>query len=630
MMLGGMPTSVFASPSMMMLNCTDVQDRAMVIVNLKGGNDGINTLIPLDQLSVYANARPTVGINSSVATANRLDDNLINTSQDMGLHPALMNTVKTMYDAGHCRIVNGVSYPTANLSHFKSTDLMMTGGDGDPANFNFDTGWMGRFLQAYAPGAAGSSTTQFPDPLGLQLGDSKPSLGFYTYHTHQAAINLGGQDPNGFQNFVQEIGGANINNVPASEYGEELTHIMNIENSTAVYASRIGQVFNAGTNMGTYANNYISWQLKTVARLLSGGCKTKIFLVSVGGYDTHDNQVNTGDSATGNHAQLLTELFGAIKTFHDDLNAQGLGHKVITTTFTEFGRKVPENGGRGTDHGTLAPTFIFGQGVNPGVTGDNPDLSNLGGWDNSLPQNMQADYRDVYATLLQDWLAGGDDIIQSAFTTGTFGGLPLIAPSQVVDPGCYVGVAFPVELEFFTVTQEENKRVNLEWVSQSEVNFSHYEVERSGDGREFERINEVAGKGSGDGDMVRYTDVDPEPLTGTSYYRLRMVDQDGSYRYSPVQTVFIEAAEVKNSALYPNPAVYDVNVTVTARQDVRNAKISIVSMTGMIHRVQSVDLIEGFNKFNIDVSDLSVGNYFVRIESGNRMLTRTMSLVVAR
>ena len=630
MMLGGMPTSVFASPSMMMLNCADVADRAMVIVNLKGGNDGLNTLIPLDQLSAYANARPTVGIPGATATANRLDSNLTGTSQDVGLHPVLMNTVKSMYDAGQCSIVNGVSYPQWNLSHFKSTDLMMTGGDGDPANFNFDTGWMGRFLQAYAPGAAGSSTTQYPDPLGLQLGDSKPSLGFYTYHTHQAAINLAGQDPNGFQNFVQEIGGAAINNVPTSEYGEELTHIMNIENSTAVYASRIGQVFNAGNNIGTYDNNYISWQLKTVARLISGGCKTKIFLVSVGGYDTHDNQVNLGSPTTGNHAQLLTELFGAIKTFHDDLSAQGLGHKVITTTFSEFGRKVPENGGRGTDHGTLAPVFIFGQNVKPGVYGDNPDLSNLGGWDNSLPQNMQADYRQVYATLLQDWLAGGDDIVQAAFTTGTFSKIPLIAPAAIPDIGCYVGSILPVDLEIFTAVQEENKRVNLEWVSRSELNFDRYEVERSADGREFEKLNEVPGKGSPDGDYAHYTDVDLEPLTGTSYYRLKMVDYDGSYRYSPVQSVFIEAPEIKNSGLYPNPAVYDVNVTVTARQDLRDAKISIVSMSGMIHRVQSVDLSEGFNKFNIDVSDLSVGNYFVRIESGNRMITRAMSLVVTR
>ena len=630
-MLGGMPTSVFASPKMMMLNCTDVQDRALVIVNLKGGNDGINTLIPLDQQAAYQAARPNIGIPEATAVANRLDAALIGTNRDIGLHPALQATVKTMYDAGHCAVVNGVSYPQWNLSHFKSTDLMLTGGDGTPANFDFDTGWMGRFLHAYAPGAPGSSTTQYPDPLGLQLGDSRPSLGYYTYHSHQAAINLAGQDPNGFQNFVQEIGGAAIANVPTSDYGEELNHIMNIENSTAVYATRIGQVFNAGTNSATYASDYLSWQLKTVARLLSGGCKTKIFLVSAHGYDTHDNQVNIGSPTTGNHANLLAEHFGAIKTFHDDLTAMGLGHKVLTTTFSEFGRKVPENGGRGTDHGTLAPILIFGENVKAGVVGDNPDLSNLTGWDNTLPQNMQADYRQVYGTLLQDWLAGGDDVLLAAFPTDSYYNqkLDLIEPTAVADPSCYAGVAFPVDLELFSA-RLENKQVRLEWVSRMELNFSHYEVQRSTDGRTFETILSVPGTGESDGDFSHYEAWDTEPESGQSYYRLKMIDRDGTYRYSPMETIFIEAPEVQRSGVYPNPASFDVNVTLTATTDLSGATLTIVSVGGMIHRVRSVNVRKGFNKFNVDVSDLSIGQYFVRVEAGGRMLTRPMPLLVTR
>ena len=629
MMVGGMPASVFASPSMLMLQCGDVQDRAMVIVNLRGGNDGLNTLIPRDQLSAYHNARPTVGIPDAQQII--LDSSLPTESQ-VGLHPVLNSTLKAMYDAGEASIVNGVSYPNWNLSHFKSTDLMMTGGDGQPQNFNFDTGWMGRFLHAYAPGAAGSSTTQYPDPLGLQLGDRKPALGFYTYHQHQAAVNLSGQDPSGFQTLVQSVGGPAPAAMPQTQYGEEMTHIMNVQNSTEVYASRISNVFNSGSNATgvTYGNDYLAWQLKTVAKLISGGCKTKIFLVNTYGWDTHDNQVNNGDSTTGNHAQLLTELFGAIKSFHDDLNAQGLGEKVVTTTFTEFGRKVPENGGRGTDHGTLTPVFLFGKGVKPGVIGENPNLTNLGGWDNSLPQNMQYDYRQVYSTLLQDWLAGGDDLVRAAFTTGTFAKVPIIAPTQVAAPSCYQGAVLPVDLELFNAKVRQNERVELEWVSHNELNFSHYEIQRSDDGTNFRTIAEVPGKGDAEGGVFHYTDVDYEPLTGESYYRLRMVDLDGSTKYSEIRTAFIRAEEVKNAGMYPNPAIYDVNVTLTARQEVRNARISFVSMNGMVHRVQAVSLNEGFNKFNVDVSELSTGNYWVRIEANGTLLTEAMQLVVTR
>ena len=626
LLLKGMPVSAFASPAMLAMNCNAVYDRTLVIVNLKGGNDGLNMIVPQNQLSEYHNLRPTIGLPDSSTT---LLDSTLASNQQVRLHPSAVAGLKTMYDAGEAAIVNGVSYPSYNRSHFKSSDLMLTGTDGSGGS-NLDTGWMGRFLQSYAPGAAGSSTTQFPDPLGVQLGDKKTSLGFYTYHTNQAAINLTGQNASNFGTFINEIGGAAPSVMPTGEFGAEVQHIVNIENSTAVYANRISTTYAAGTNLGAYPSGNLPNQLKIVARLLNGGSKTKIFMVNVGGYDTHSNQVNTGDSTTGKHADLTGQLFDAIRAFHDDLKLMGISGRVLTTTFTEFGRKATENGSRGTDHGTLAPVFLFGEAVQAGVYGTNPDLTSLGGNDGSLPLNMQHDYRSVYKTLLQNWLAGGDPVMNATFPTGTFPTIPLIRPASVPDPSCMIGGILPVELQRFDARLVDGEVVELDWMSDLELNFSHYQIERSPDGRSWEALDRVPGRGSVEGELVEYAYEDAAPLAGESYYRLRMVDLDNSVKFSEVRAVFLPRETVKTVKMYPNPAVHQVTVTATLTQAAGDATIRFVSAAGMVHRVQTADLRQGFNKITLPVNDLSAGQYFVRVEAGGRLLAPVMMLVVTR
>ncbi len=413
-LLNKIPLSTFTTHSMLpLLLCEGVEDRAMVIVFLDGGNDGLNTVIPVEQYSTYFSIRPDIAIPQTGTGAYIALDNTLSLPNRVGVHPS-MTAFKTMYDGGMASLVQGVGYPDSNGSHFKSADLWLTGGDGTSPYFNVGSGWMGRYLNTVFPGLLGNPTEANPDPLGVQLGDTKPSPGFYDALGKFQASNLSQQDPGGLFNQVQGVGTPPQNFFPTSEYGEELAFIMNVENSVSVYAQRISNTFNAGSNhpSAIYPDSFLSEQLRTIARLISGGSRTKIFLVRTGGFDTHADQVQPGATSIGWHADLLADVFNSIKAFHDDMNAQGHGGKLLTTTFSEFGRKVEQNGSFGTDHGNLAPMFMFGNGVQPGVHGTNLNLSDITG-DGTVPDaQLQFDYRRVFRTIIQDWLGGSATAIQ--------------------------------------------------------------------------------------------------------------------------------------------------------------------------------------------------------------------------
>ncbi len=428
----------FANSQMARLlnSCEGVEDRVLVLIQLKGGNDGLNNIIPVEQYDTYANLRPSIGIPESAYI--NLDGTLSNADQ-VGVHPSLLK-VKELYDKGWATVVQGVGYESMNQSHFKGTDLWMSGGDGTQANNNIRSGWMGRALQAFYPDVLGVPTTNMPDPLGIQIGDPTTALGFHTETEHQNVINLSGQDAAGFYSLIQTIGGAPILNVPDSEHGTELEFIMGVEQSTSLYAQRISQVFNAGSNfLSSYntsnVNSRFAPQLQTVARLIKGGCKTKIYLCQLGGFDTHNAQVDGGNPTNGEHAELLLELAESIKSFMDDLEGLGIADQVTACTFSEFGRCAKENGSDGSDHGTLAPMFIFGKNIAAGVRGTNVNLSNLTN-DNQL-QGAQFDYRQVFSTLLQDWLGASEDVLTETMFEG-YSKMPLVDSAAIVSPDCYL------------------------------------------------------------------------------------------------------------------------------------------------------------------------------------------------
>lgn len=392
--------------------CDDIDDRVLVLVQLHGGNDGLNTLVPIDQYGTYKNLRPLIGIEDTGVRRYINMDSTLPVQKQVGLHPDLVG-IKDLYDQGKVNWVMDVSYTNNNGSHFRGTDIWLTGKDGDTVPENPDSGWWGRYLDHRFPNYPDAyPTMDMPDPLGLEFGSHIISLGFHRQMGIPTGLTLS-NDPNGFFNQVSGVGGVLPSNFPNSDYGTELEYLVEMERSTNVYAERLSDLYDLGSNTPGvfYPENYHTWttshynnqlspQLKTVARLLSAGCKTKIFLVRMGGFDTHEGQAIAGKPSYGSHGALLYHLSEAIKAFQDDLAGLGLDDRVLTVTFSEFGRQVGENGTYGTDHGTSAPMLVVGKGVKPGMIGTNPNLSNI---HRNNFTSYQHDYRQVFATILQDW-----------------------------------------------------------------------------------------------------------------------------------------------------------------------------------------------------------------------------------
>lgn len=406
-----LPTDVFALfKSAGMETCPNINGKKIVLVQLAGANDGLNTIVPLNQYDKYASLRPNIKLSNTGINGVINLDTTLNLADQVGLHPSLIG-FKSLYDSGLMRVIQGVGYPIQDKSHFKSTDLWLSGGDGTPANNVSQSGWIGRFLENYY-----ADYLEANFPLGIQLGSSENSLGFHGEVEHGMSLNINGQDPSGFYSVINGLGGAAPNTIPNSEYGNLLKYILDNDTSSNTYAQTITTAFNNGINSMTYPNTSLANQLKTVARFISGGLQTKVYLVKIGGFDTHDLQVAASTTThLGNHANLMTQISEAIKTFITDLNNQNKGEDVIAVTFSEFGRKAAENGNLGTDHGEIAPMFVFGSSISPGVSGTNINLNEAVVSNNYQIQTVQHDYRRVFSTILQDWFGANNATLDLSF-----------------------------------------------------------------------------------------------------------------------------------------------------------------------------------------------------------------------
>lgn len=418
-------------------DCGDLSNRKLVLINLAGGNDGLNTLIPINVYDDYANLRPEIKIPDTGANKYLDLDTTLGDSQLLGLHPALVD-FKSIYDQGNLRILQSVGYPSQNKSHFASTDLYSTGNDGNTLS-NGTSGWIGRFMEQYYEGELNNNY-----PLGVQIGSTKTDLGFHGEEEHGLAINISGQDPAGFYTELNGLGGQPPASVPNSNYGVELQYIIDTDSLSNIYSQSISNAFNSGNNDVSYPDTDLANQLKTVARLISGGLQTKIFMVRIGGFDTHDAQNQAIGDIQGKHYELLSEVSEAVKAFLDDLDSQTLSDDIVGLTYSEFGRKAKENGNLGTDHGEIAPMFVFGKPVNGGVSGVNVDLSEATSNNNYQIETIQFDYRQTFGTLLQDFLGASDVVIDTTFfnhtTNQSFTGIKieeLLKGAYSVAQGCY-------------------------------------------------------------------------------------------------------------------------------------------------------------------------------------------------
>lgn len=435
-----LPTDVFALfKSAGMDTCPNINAKKIVLIQLAGANDGLNTIVPLNQYDKYASLRPNIKLSNSGANGTINLDTTLSLENQVGLHPNL-SKFKSLYDSGLMRVIQGVGYPIQDKSHFKSTDLWLAGGDGTPANNTSDSGWIGRFLENYY-----SNFLNANFPLGIQLGSSDNSLGFHGEVEHGMSMNINGQDPAGFYSVINGLGGAAPTNIPDSEYGGLLQYILDSDTSSNTYAETISAAFNAGSNSSTYPNTGLANQLKTVARFISGGLQTKVYLVKISGFDTHDLQVAANTTThLGLHANLMTEISEAINSFITDVNSQNMGDDVIAVTFSEFGRKAAENGNLGTDHGEIAPMFVFGSSISPGISGTNVNLNEAVSGNNYQITTVQHDYRRVFSTVLQDWFGANNTTLDLTFYNSTTNSgytnskiANLIKAQNLVQPSCY-------------------------------------------------------------------------------------------------------------------------------------------------------------------------------------------------
>ena len=358
----------------------------LVVLQLAGGNDGLNTIIPLED-DLYFKARPTLATPKEQVLA--LDGSV-------GLNPSL-TPLKSLYDDGNLAIIQGVGYPNPNRSHFRSTEIWQTASD---AQQNLTKGWIGRYFDNCCAGE---------DPeVGVVLGEQLPEA-FNAASPTGVAIgrpgNLGfdrGNDPDEARLFAElnglepaSMSGDSIGNLsgPSKSGLSALEYLQRTALDAQVSTDKIKRVLKGSKNEGTYPKSQLGNSLALISRLIAGGLPTRVYYASQGGYDTHAGQINT-------HQRLLNELSAALAAFCQDLKTKGIFDRVLVMTFSEFGRRVIENANGGTDHGTAAPMFVCGGSVKPGLYGKQPPLDRLDAGD--LFYNV--DFRSVYSTILSQWM----------------------------------------------------------------------------------------------------------------------------------------------------------------------------------------------------------------------------------
>lgn len=416
-LIGGTPVSAFGrSPLFEKLKAVD-SERILVLVQLNGGNDGLNTVIPVDD-SLYYNARP--GLSIAKSSSILIEDGV-------GLHPS-MSALESIYGEGAMGIIHSVGYPSPDLSHFKSTDIWISGSSSDDV---LSTGWPGRYLDKVYPDFEEEPPEK---PLAVQIG----GLSSMVFQGPSNYMGMSLASVNLFSQLAQSGVVYDEESVPGTTYGAEMEFVRSVANDSYQYAEAIQDAAAAGTNSVEYpANNPLADSMAVVAQLIRGSLDSKIYIVSLGGFDTHANQA-------GGHATLLQYVSDAVSTFLTDVDEAGRADDVLVMTFSEFGRRVNVNGSNGTDHGTAAPLFIFGSGVEGGTYGSLPNLANLDSNGNLI---FETDFRAVYSTVLQDWFG-----LTPEDTAEVFGG-EFENVGFVSDPAVPTGIDDDVQPESFALAQ---------------------------------------------------------------------------------------------------------------------------------------------------------------------------------
>lgn len=344
--------------------------KILVVVQLSGGNDGLNTVVPFRN-DIYYRERPTIAIRP---------ENVLKLNDDIGLHPA-MTPLKALYDEGLVTVINNVGYPNPDRSHFRSMDIWQTGSDSDQY---LQTGWLGRYLDK-TDNARPYNALEVDDTLSLALkGDRLNGLAVL--------------DPKKLYNQTRSGLVRNL----SQQHDHDHETVGYLYKTLAETVSSAEYVFDKATvrsTMATYPAHELGNRLKTVSQLIQSGVATSVYYVSISGFDTHINQ-------PGQQERLLKQYAEAVGAFMADLKAAGRQNDVMLMTFSEFGRRVKQNASNGTDHGTASNVFLIGGGLpSQRVLNEAPNLSDLTEGD----LKYTVDFRQIYATLLRHYL-GADDV----------------------------------------------------------------------------------------------------------------------------------------------------------------------------------------------------------------------------
>lgn len=347
-------------------------DRVLVVIELQGGNDGLNTVIPADH-DTYRRLRPKLGIRKS---------DVLSINDELGFHPALTGFA-SLLESRQLTIVQGVGYENPNRSHFESMDIWHTC---QRKNEVRSDGWLGRWIEQAASRSGN-------DPVSLHLGADKQPFALMARTVRTPSIRSldqfrlqGVEDPD-FRKAINEILEVR------REAGNDLLDFVQTSTSSALAASeRLNNAALRSPSTAIWPRSPLAEQLRTVSGLIRTGLQTSVYYVTFNGFDTHSQQPDV-------HSALLRQLGDAVKTFIDDLNEGGLTDRVVVMCFSEFGRRVQENASDGTDHGTAGPMFLAGAAVQSGLAGAHPDLTRL--QDGDL--QFHTDFRQVYAAIIEHW-----------------------------------------------------------------------------------------------------------------------------------------------------------------------------------------------------------------------------------
>jgi uncharacterized protein (DUF1501 family) len=380
---------------------TGKDNTILVVLQLAGGNDGLNTVVPFAD-DAYHRVRPSLALPA---------DQILKLDSHVGLNGKLPG-LKSLYDDGHLALVHGVGYPNPNRSHFRSTEIWQTASD---ANQFASDGWLGRYFDSCCSGA---------DPtVGVAIGDQSPqafsaknptgvALSRPEQFRWKASTGADGKPLSDEEIFYRQLIGETEESAPVE--GNSIAALPGKIQSNAstedflrrtaldaqISSDKIAAIARTSRSNAPYPPTQLGASFNLIARMIAGGLPTRVYYASQGGFDTHAGQINS-------HERLMTVINDSIVAFTADLKQQGNFERVLLMTFSEFGRRVAENANSGTDHGAAAPMFLVGGGVKPGLFGKHPSLTQLDNGD----LKFSTDFRSVYATVLENWLRAPSQVV---------------------------------------------------------------------------------------------------------------------------------------------------------------------------------------------------------------------------